>query len=165
MTLGERKQLTQVSVLWSWRVGTWLSGQKMKVCHITRSLPLASGNQGSFLPGFFFSALKGWLGLYIQVAPGVPALVPSHQWGGTGGPGRVTCVHFQRKRRALGRVWGWPLEEGLTPCLSRQHLPPGFGLHEPFPHHEGREARGGGRKLLDPIKGQRRLTFCVEMPA
>lgn len=35
----------------------------------------------------------------------------------------------------------------------------------PFPHHEGREPRGGGRKLLGPIKGQRRLTFCVEMPA
>lgn len=152
-------------MLWSWRVGKWLHEQTMKGCCITHSLPLGSRNQESFLPGFFLSVIKGWLGLYTEVAPGVPALVLCHRWGGTGGSRHVTRVHFQRKRRALSWVWGWPQEEGLTPCLSRQHSPPGFGLHEPFPHHEGREARGGGRKLLDPIKGQRRLTFCVEMPA
>lgn len=86
-------------------------------------------------------------------------------WRGMIGPRYVKCVHFQRRRREINWVLGWPWKEGLVPCLSRQHPPPGYGLHEPFPHDEGREPREGGRKLPDPIKGQKRLALCLEISA
>lgn len=70
-------------------------------------------------------------------------------------------VHFQRKSREGGWVWGWPWEEGLAPCLSRQRPPPGSAFHEPLPHHEGRESREGGKKVLDASKSWRRLTLCL----
>lgn len=49
-------------------------------------------------------------GVYIEAAPGVPAIVLCHCWGGTGRPRCVTCVHLQRERGqsvGFGVGLGW----------------------------------------------------------
>lgn len=141
--------------------------EKTKGCYTNHLSPLGSGDQEAFPLGSSATvAVKGWLGPYMAWGSGSG----NHGgeavgWGGPGRPRCVKCVHFQRKRREVSRVWGWPWKEGLAPCLCRQHPPPGFGLHKPFPHHEGREPRDAGKKRLDPIKGQRKLTLCLDIPA
>lgn len=77
----------------------------------------------------------------------------------------MKCVHFQRERRKVIWVSGWPWKEGLTPCLGPQHPPPRLGLQGFFPFHEGRGPREGERELSDPVEGQRRRTLCLEMSA
>lgn len=91
-------------MLWMLGVGNWLLGQR----NGKNSIPTTPSQQGQGTRnpcpplGFLFPpAVKGRLGLCIEAAPGGPAIVLCHQWGGPGGPTCVTCVHLQRKRGQL----------------------------------------------------------------
>lgn len=166
MTRGERRQLTQVSAFWVLSAG----GQRKQ--SDATSTAHSRWGQGTRNPSPLVSLphLLARVGLVFTQRQLWGSSKGTHgtgatRWGRTGGPRYVKCVHFQRKRREVIWVWGWPWKEGLAPCLGRQRPPPGFGLQGPCHHHEGREPREGGKTLLDPIKGQRSLTLCLEIPA
>ncbi|KAF6081944.1 hypothetical protein HJG60_008920 [Phyllostomus discolor] len=59
-TLGERKQLTQVSALWILSLGGWLNRQTKQKDAVPTAL-----------------ASQGWPGLYTEAAPGVPVTEPT----------------------------------------------------------------------------------------
>lgn len=52
--------------------------EKQRVAPPSHLLPCGPGDQESFLPGFSaIPAVKGWLGLSIEAASGVPAMDPT----------------------------------------------------------------------------------------
>ena len=73
------------------------------------------------------------------------------------------CIFKERARRST-RFGGWPPEEGQMLFSADDTHCQGLVSMSLFPIMR-QKPREGGRKLTDPIKGQRRLTFCLEMSA